>query len=355
MKDKIVYLLGSGAMIEFGGPSTSRLTEGCKSIVLNSFAIGTIPLLDKTYGSGNYNFETIIASVEYLLDWAVSNESQGKTTNNTNVIASVLRPKIVSIDSENLWILYSELINFIIQEVNNYDYYIDNDNNQSLLRRYFLNIKKKRKIKIYSLNYDRLIPHVIRINEGVNRLEGVSDDRYYNYNIKRFVTSSLTYFNLHGSTYLKIKAPYQIVLSTTPERLEYPIQQLGGSPNDIKLFSPIITGYSKSSRVLSEPFNFGFASFMADCANCKKIVIAGYSLSDPHINLLLKKLIFDKDKCVDIVDYDSEHDYSKIETKLLANTKCLVNFKLTEYGARSQDGKIKIFLDGFVEYLRMER
>ena len=35
-KEKIVYLLGAGAMIDFGGPTTNELTEECKGIVKDS-------------------------------------------------------------------------------------------------------------------------------------------------------------------------------------------------------------------------------------------------------------------------------------------------------------------------------
>lgn len=360
MKGKVVYLLGAGAMIDLGAPTTNDLTNDIKTIVQKCCIKKIIKSLDDTYGCDNYNFETIIAGVEYLLDWTKANESIGKTVSSTNIIASVFKPCYANIIKGNVCSyeirdLYNELINYIIDKISEYDY-CKKDDNQLLLKTYLMNHKIENKLKIYSLNYDRLIPKLVpSINEGTYILGVGNDDKFFSYDIKPFVNHSFTYTSLHGSIYLKIKenAPYNIIQASLPERLTNSSFIKGGSPNDVKIFSPIIAGYSKSQRVLSEPFSFGFSTFMSDCDNCNKLIIVGYSFSDPHINSILKKLIFDKDKIVDIIDYDQEGYYKNVEKYLTSQISCMANFDQTSYGAMSQNGKIRIFMNGFIEYIKM--
>lgn len=350
MNNKIVYLLGAGAMLDFGAPTTKNLTDDYKLIVQNGDYKEIIDILNQTYRA-DYNFETIIASVEYLMDWAIARQTIGATAQYTNVIRAIFETQIKNIKTETIASLYKELINHLINIIMRYDCFIDENQNQLLLKRYFSNVKKEHKVKIYSLNYDRLIPQMFsNINDGIiNAVNRRSQT--FSYDINSFAKDKFTYFNLHGSIYLR-QDPYkynEVVQSFMPEHIEYCIPQDGGSPNDTKIFCPIIAGYSKSQRVLSEPFHFGFSSFCTDCSDCEKLIIVGYSFADPHINSILKNYVYYKRKQMDIVDYNENGDYRKITEQLTYSLNCIEGFTPQPYGAKSQN--VTIYMKGFISYM----
>lgn len=341
---KIVYLLGAGAMLDFDGPKTGTLSNECASIVKDCGFSGIIESLDKTYGEGCYNFETIIACIEYLMDWAIAKQTIGATVQNTNVIRAIFETQIKNIQTETIASLYKELINHLINKIMKYDFIKDEDPNQLLLNRYFSNVKKEHKVKIYSLNYDRLIPQLFdKIYDGT-----INSDQLYktfSYDIRKFTKHKFTYFNLHGSIYLK-QVPnrlYDVCQSILPEYIDNCLSQDGGSPNDLKIFSPIIAGYSKSQRILSEPFHLGYSSFCADCSDCEKLVIVGYSFSDPHINTILKKYVFERQAEIDIVD--SGNDDEPIKNNITYRLK----YSHWPYGTTRQNPAL--FTKGFIDYL----
>lgn len=73
------------------------------------------------------------------------------------------------------------------------------------------------------------------------------------------------------------------------------------------LHAPIITGFKKVQRTLIEPLRAFQISFYLDLMDVEKIIIIGYSFSDPYINNLLlthqgsKEII-----CVDYCDENSD-------------------------------------------------
>lgn len=309
-KNKVVYLLGAGAMIDFGGSKSSDLTN-CIIDVVDGKCPRIMELLDNCYTvekcdkndvQPQYNFETILAVIEDLLDWRISKEIIGfRNLLNTNSIFAAFNSKL-NYKSEELYQCYMEAINKIIEKVDNYDN-VENEKFEKLKKLFCKEIKNQR-VKIYSLNYDRVIPHLFgaRINDGTVATERPCT-RIFSYNIKDFTNDKFTYFNLHGSIYLKQVSNrlYKVIQSKTPEKLQFAHFIKGGSPNKQKIFSPIIAGYSKCDRVLSEPFHFGMCSFISDCATCDEMVIIGYSFGDTYINNIISNYL--KTKKVTIVDY----------------------------------------------------
>ena len=370
-KGKVVYLLGAGAMLDFKAPSTSALTTKCEEIIMGKEPYGkeiiknlntTFPTpnegSDKTSNSG-YNFETIIAYVEYLLDWCCSKDVIGGNVSSRSIISSVFKTNIERITGESMYELYRELINAIIDEIQKYDNpsLAEVESIRSSWKNHLINVSKQyEKVKIYSLNYDRLTPEIMDTKpyEGTSNTSGTYSR--FDYNIKKFRESEFTYFNLHGSIYLKQEPNllYEVVLQsgTILETSLYAAKSSGGNPNESKIFSPIITGYSKSQRVLSEPFNLGFTSFCSDCDDCDKLVVIGYSFSDPHINSILKKFVFDKEKPIDIVDFSDS--YESVERNLTKSLIYILNFKSKGNDIQkgeSDNHKINISAKGFSDYL----
>lgn len=251
-KEKIVYLLGAGAMIDFGGPATSYLTEECKKKVKDSILKEIIDLLDKTYNK-NYNFETIIAAVEYVLDCKIAYEREGVITpQNTSILRALTKLNIDNnVSALDVWNVYNILINYVIGEIKKYDLN-GNHSDRTVLKKHFYNIIDKQSVKIYSMNYDKVIYEIFKnrnIDDGTDIVYGRSF-RKFNNNIKDFVKSDFTYFNLHGSIYLDTSRGY-----ITQENYPCEYKNIwanfieGGSPNDKKIFSPMLSEF--------KPTNYG--------------------------------------------------------------------------------------------------
>lgn len=329
-KNKVVYLFGAGAMIDFGGPKTSELSMIVKNVIDNCCP-KIIKFMDSCYKNVKsenkedqdlYNFETILAVVEDLLDWQISKEIEGyHTPLNTNTIYTAFNSK-EDFSSEELYQCYSEAINNIIEIVYQSEDFSNNDFED--LKILFRKETKKKYVKIYSLNYDRVIPHLFEesINDGTYQYKSLCD-RNFSYDIPKFLNDEFTYFNLHGSIYLKQDSNrlYEAVQSKLPERLNFAHHIKGGSPNKLKIFSPIIAGYSKSERILSEPFHFGISSFIIDCLTCDEIVIVGYSFGDNHINNIISHYV--KTKNLTIVDFKKDgKDMEDLKTRVFETFGC---------------------------------
>ena len=294
---KTTILLGAGAMIPFGGPTTQELTE---RILLNNICG---PVLSSIYKWTNkkVNFEFLLSSVENLLDWKLTSEDYNADSINSNLLVEpIYAYKYTPINT--IWDIYREAVNEIIERVREYDLYTPFclEKLRSLAS-FVINKSNTSNLKIYSLNYDRLIPKIVK-NSNVSFYEGFKD-QFCEYDITKFVNFHNTYFNLHGSIYYSFISGGRVKLEDIPMILDHRYNIEGGNPGEPKVFLPIIAGYSKSQRILSEPFNFGLATFMNDCNTCDRLVIAGYSFGDPHINSILKRFVKRESTEIQIIDY----------------------------------------------------
>lgn len=294
---KTTVLLGAGAMIPFGGPTTQELTRLLlsNSICKKEFA----PIFSRSKKTGNFEF--LLSSLEYLLDWKLANEGHESYSTNPYLL---LEPKYVyQFDSiKELWEIYCEAINDILERVKEYDNYSHPFSDKlDTLSEFLIGKKQTNYLKIYSLNYDRLIPRIAK-KKGIVFYEGFNDMQY-EYDLNKFNTDPYTFFNLHGSIYTSYVSGGIVKVLDDPIKLEHRYNIQGGNPGENKVFLPIIAGYSKSQRIMSEPFNLGIAAFMNDCNTCNRLVIVGYSFGDPYINSILNKFIRIDSTEIIIVDY----------------------------------------------------
>ena len=296
-KNKTTILLGAGAMIPYGGPTTNDLTQ---SLLHNSECKGFFISIYK-WTSGKANFEFLLSSIETLLDWKLVNEDIDPQLLNPSILMEPIYAYKFSPKWE-IWNIYKEAINDIIERIKDYDYYESSyiDKQKSLID-FIVNKRLKSDLKIYSLNYDRIIPR-IGTKAGIDFYEGYGNN-CYEYDLEKFTNHPTTFFNLHGSIYNSYSSGGCVQIYDIPVTLEHPYNIRGGNSYENKLFLPIIAGYSKSQRVMSEPFNLGVAAFMNDCNACNRLVIVGYSFGDPYINTILNKFVRIESTEIIIVDY----------------------------------------------------
>lgn len=351
---KTTLLLGAGAMIPFGGPSTKDITDrllvhkSCKDIY-NIIQEGN---------SNQCNFESILSAIELLLEWNLSNDRENNMPFHNTCISSIVFQLAQAFRyhaTDKVWKIYKDAVNEIIEVIKGYDFYPQHiqhcvGKDVNLLKSFILKCQQACCLKIYTLNYDRLIPNVIR--NSLDVYEGIESGRY-GYDLKKFVNAPLTYFNLHGSIYLYYDSYTEIKISDVPVELDNAHLIEGGNPNEQKIFLPIIAGYHKSQRMMSKPFNLGFGAFMYDCNSCDKMIIAGYSFGDPHINSVLSVFIRFSIVSVVIVDFSPNYNLSN---RYLNTIKRVFNinglFIPTENGVYdNKEDRITIYLKGFYKYI----
>jgi hypothetical protein len=352
---KQVVLLGAGAMIPFGGPSTLGLTERIRA---NSTCDTIFRIIQKDY-KDSCSFETLFSAVELLLEWSFSNESNGYISSlDTSIYKSVFQKadafKYKSRDE--LWETYQIVANEIMEAIKDYDFFpITTGSHKGIdldyLGDFIIDCSKKSSCKIYTLNYDRLIPRIV--GKRVYVYEGI-DNQKYSYDIKKFVNHPLTHFNLHGSIYLHYDSSNSLVLNDSPIGIGNSHLISGGNPNEHKIFLPIIAGYHKTQRILSEPFNWGAGVFMYDCNTCDELLIIGYSFGDPHINSFLECFIHTSSTNIVIVDYSQDlslprRTINRINRVFSQNTE----FEQKDDGVYSnEDNKIIVYMKGFENYIK---
>jgi hypothetical protein len=351
---KTTLLLGAGAMIPFGGPSTSTITE---RLLIHNSCEDVYKVIQNGFEE-KCNFESLLSALELLLEWNLSNDTTSHSTyRNTSIFRNVFQLGLPFKyhTTDMVWEIYKQVVNDIIEVIRDYDYYPQytgcrHGKDPAILDLFISKYQEKSNLKIYTLNYDRLIPNLI--GNHLEVYEGIEGESFV-YNLKKFSNHHFTYFNLHGSIYIDYNPYTGIKLLNRPVELENAIKLAGGNPNEQKIFLPIIAGYHKSQRMMSQPFNFGLGAFMCDCDDCETIIIVGYSFSDPHINSILSNFIKTNITKIIIVDYSSDH----IPSRRMINTvkrvfKTKTDYERVEDGVyRNTNDAIILFLKGFDYYI----
>ena len=213
-----------------------------------------------------------MAAIESLLYYSIDDS-------NSSYLASFFKCT-EEIDTDSLWNIYQKCINAIIHEVEKYENRVlqDETARKSIVSLWEVLNKKFENISYYTTNYDEILPYVI--NSEYSCLETTQS-----YNIEQFS-------NLHGSIHLCKKwngQTYDVIHTDDACILSNALPIDGGNPNELMIFSPIITGRNKTQRLMDKHFNRSIVSFANDLSECAVLIIIGYSFSDPHINILIKE------------------------------------------------------------------
>ena len=278
-KRKLVLLCGAGFPIMWGSPTSAFLTETIKNIVREGLSDNR-SLCNKLIN--NDSFEAILAAIESLLYYSIDNF-------NSNYFASFFKCT-EEINTDFLWDIYQKSINAIIREVEKYENRVlqDTDTKLSIVSLWNALSMKFESINYYTTNYDEILPYAI--NSKNSCLNATKPN-----NIEPFS-------NLHGSIHLCKELngqSYDIKHKDVTCYLNNALLIDGGNPNELIIFSPIITGKNKTQRLMDKHFNRSFVALANDLSQCAVLIIIGYSFSDPHINMFIKEYTsFDKTKVI---------------------------------------------------------
>ncbi len=309
------------------------------------------------------NFETILQMIEELFSYVEDVERthhKHKFQNSVkNTIYSLNRrlyfrinqvrnPKWKDLSYFFIEKIYNHLIDEIVRHLNPHNK--DAINTGMLGFKDFLNTqfdKKTHSRRVYTLNYDNWL------NRYDNYFDGFVNDKF---DFKEVINNRITdcHYNLHGCILWHRLLVCEKLAE--PEERKH-IQSFDGYTisREALLPSPIISGYNKLTRINSSPLLEIFHSLTSDCVTANKVLIIGYSFSDPHINNNLK--FIDKGTKVIVVVYydkscltDTKSDFHRITWELNdifgVQFNNLVIRNELNHTVDSDDGRVSIFING---------
>ena len=299
MEQKVTILLGAGFAKYVDGLGTKDINDifakHSQWMVGNKTLYSYIEnLLEEVYN--DFNFETFLAIIETIFSFRLSQFRDIKASTNWKNISSVifdLKPELLHcrcfMNQETTYEVFRSYINLLNSCVERYD---DTTKCQHKIKQFKNYISclgdSYNQIKIYSTNYDWIVPKALKLR-GASI--GVCDDinrQEFTYDLDIFRNVKLSYFPLHGCSYI-FREPFdRIYLSCIIQPMPFwALSNNAGNPNNETLFTPIISGYRKLEHINGKPFNFGLQCFANDCYDSNFILTMGYSYSDPHINSMI--------------------------------------------------------------------
>lgn len=318
----------------WGGISSSQLKDLFIADTNYRTADGTtigkylFDILDGFYGHDCSNFETFLAALETILNYILNaTNTGGINEGNTSFTPAILKLKNKiedlligkTIDEKRIYCgdLFRHFVNLVVNKIDEYNNSVLDDKFETINNRliafvkYFLN--RNYFVKFYTTNYDNIVPQIFekqfKVYEGFYKS---SIDKRFNFDLDAFRVARLSHFNIHGSIFFKhtmVGSQYETLYSSSAQHLIYALPINAGNPSERLLFSPIITGYNKTQRIVNKPFNLGFSAFTNDLNNCEGLLTVGYSFSDPHINCILSSFTsWNKAKFIHVTKSDRNFD-----------------------------------------------
>lgn len=425
-RGKTVFLLGAGAMKPWGGPLAKDIDDYLVSLeeYLTTHKKPK-PAIKHLYDKLNVNnqrnavnFETIIAAVESIFQYFNSDRelffyNKGHYSNAlfnpkslVDRITNITKHDEVSENNES-WLFvtknqdintpdqilkgaekdwyFRHFLSYLLYAVR--DKILEYDNplrisekshlNKKLFR--FLTTNKASGVnRIYTINYDRIIPYIFR-QEKMPVFDGFSDSLSTDYEMalypdtKRVYTDfqCLNYYNLHGSIYWDYKfdiktGEYIYVCSPNKPHLLGSYAQYELNPGRSLMYSNIVTGYNKVNRISFAPLNGFYHAFQNDCLAADVIKIIGYSFGDAHINNVFRTVRRTKGNDVKfevityLSDYDLLHGFfnnrrsegSELQKKVFTTSEMTYKTQKPENGwLHFNKCNCSIYFDGFKNFL----
>jgi len=332
-RKRIVFLLGAGAALEwYDAPTTNSLTdflinEGPKNSDGEFITKYIFDYFNNKY-TEELNFEGLIDIIEQCLQFwstkdssctignsliSADNEFWKNTINyqHINPKRDFIGERNQNEESKFFAKLLIDILYVISDKISDYSFYTYNKNKiveekenteiLLLMTKYIKTLEKDNVLRVYSLNYDRVMQAVFQ-ESGIRVFQGFRPDdivpkegNQSQYpDTKRILTSFDEHciYHLHGNIYWEPdninpngldgysfrNAYFPPILSNTG------YQYFNAEKNKPLFLSNIITGYSKVQRTNLTPFKQMASAFDIDCHTADEIIVVGYSFGDEHIN-----------------------------------------------------------------------
>lgn len=405
IKKRTVFLLGAGAASGWhNAPTTTSLTNFLKCAGPKNSKGEYITKYIYDYFKDKYteelNFEGLIDIVEQCLQfWSANGKTP--TINNlllnrddefweniidyeyvekspqTRLTSSITRSKL-NPQAKFFILLLASIYQGINSEIAKYGQFnsntskIDSPENTEinrLAKDYFTNLSKDNYLRIYSLNYDRVVQYLFH-KAGLPAFQGFDSEDLTpkNYNDKNLVDSKriLTSFDenciyhLHGNYAWGImennllNIPDEIVNSYWGRvASNCPFSLMFMEKNKPLLQSNIISGFSKVQRTNLKPFKQMSSAFDIDCHTADEIIIIGYSFGDTHINETIRQAKMANPACkITCISPERDNFGRLLKNILWNNSQQPNNDFVDELNTRSSERyNCRIYFQKWREYL----
>lgn len=294
MLPKAVVLMGAGASVEFGMPSTQnvykyiidkfkqdeRSQENFALEILNAIEC---ELFCFYKNKEKINFESIFHALTILSGHMLPIDD--RTSDDFRYLDKVvtkIRKCFRKYSYENFYFIEQKYIEFLNTLFIEKSKEFEKHENYCFLKKYFSLLMSKYQAKVFSLNYDDL-----PLQCDSNLYTGMTEKGEFDKQIFENSREKNTFFQLHGS-----------IRYDSNWRNKFTKKQDGAHIFEHN----IVTGYDKSDRLQKQPFRTFANMFELELSSCEIVFIIGYSFSDLHINAVLKD--YTKDKKVFFIDYN---------------------------------------------------
>jgi len=414
-KKRIVFLLGAGSALSWGGPSTQELLELIKknNVIKTAFGENVISyfvnLLNKSYDNPvNVNFETVISLLEVLYEYYDNKSISGNTPDlhpvwpnifnieddidkelfsHYQVKTHALADHIVEEDTVNIldrnnnmintipcaksrWKvvvlhnIYSAIIETISNRILEYDDEIlqPKDKLSSLLITFVTYLSKADYIsRFYTTNYDKLIFTIFKDNESIiDGFDGIQD-RILNATRVMSDFETLCYYNLHGSIYWEEYFSHKS-MNIEFKSLNHPnYNAFGASRYTIDnareaLFTNILVGNNKTQKVSIPPLNYFESAFNQDCKLSDILFVIGSSLNDYDIRKSIFTALSNTEKILIIVTKIDSINIEKIKSVIkdispIPERMFINKYKNSKEWWANKEQNCYVYINGFDKFL----
>ena len=333
-------LIGSGATIELGAPSTNQITKDIikpntfQNYVEKNYFTAVSKVYERLKESypEKPNFEHIFHILEMLYSYDKVWIGNCKNPDIFPLFSPFVVPqKGIIEDNERQWLfsLISQCQLNIMQMVNEYDEkYRDKKDTDYVWYKNFW--QKFNGFNLFNLNYDTTIENSIdTFNDGFVNSD---DNRFQKFNPNKLYEDDEPYkiCHLHGciqfynQRYKDINhdvyeyGNYDMYKWQTFKEVESMMKGSGGSSpytqsGETTYIGPIITGLRKIDKLTVAPYNY-YHHFLNDSIlKNKSLLIVGYSFGDLYINDLIERmnLLYGQEKRIVVItylEYEKEQD-----------------------------------------------
>ena len=390
--DRISVLIGAGATLDLGAPSTDKLTEKvCKKrqhhfkgkpAILKSIA----KQLNEYYHPNKINFEHLIHVIEMLDTYRHGWNNPGNIKYKPPIIPFI-KPRYIRYFKDNgigLLVAKKDIIRTIADEINKYDFRFRNPKNYDWYKNFWKNSGLT--WNITTLNYDTTVEYSLD-NDFEDGFEDTGEN-YFRFNPLRLENpSSSTLNHLHGC--INFGYPRNIHNKYAYEDTHEDIYKLnnydeakqtwfGRSTNRTQaaeetIIGPIITGLRKVEKLNTYPYIHYLYNFQKSLFKNKSLLIVGYGLGDLYLNQLMERVnrihgdnkriviitYYGKDYWADdhrIINFPETNDGYLFLAKAFVKESPLNGYKRDNFikkePIRSEKGTVLVYLHGFKEAIQ---
>lgn len=392
---KITALLGAGAFVDIDGCSTEELTNNIKSLrkiypqkfplqdIDEPFLLKVANELDdfweqkrndnKLKDSDKCNFEDILDALEKLYSFKRFGDDPKYFKPTLGAFICSLKNYYFMFGQKYINFLIRESINIIANSVKKYDDKFEPTKKDHWFSSFWKKAVNVCNWNIATLNYDTCIEKSIELFEDGFEKSNENLSKFSFVQLKESKTSNI--LHLHGCIlygYPPKNTDSNAFFTTDYEELykynsfdeakkswnKRPL--LTKQSHEATMVGPIITGLGKTDKLIACPYIDYNNAFYESVLQNDRILIAGYSFGDFHLNKILERMAYKpENKKIVVITYQKENDFSWNNNKPLKNIPKMEEFiiknandwhpfkKPFDYPAESTNGNVRLYYKGF--------